>query len=322
MNQQELKQQILDTGFFEDNEYLDKYVCLLFSNNLEKHIKRYSQRHHAIPKCVFKKLGLPVDNSKDNLFELKFSLHILSHIYLSLCSIDTDIRRSNAVAYKWMASGKLTDQVVQEICEEDLSAIQILYEKDLSLCGENHPMYGVKRPDLAEYNRTHIKHMSGEKNAMFGKKGCLSPAYGRKHTEEEKKKMRDSWNYEQHVTEQFLQKQRDNFKRFNEQKTGLMSKEARIKAIESRRLHGKDKLTEETKRKLSLARGTPIYCITTGIHYTSYLDAEQKTGLDRKLISKNCRGKIPYVKYHKSKNHYYDDIEYVFIFDRVTSVEG
>lgn len=317
MLRDDLKSRLLSTSYFVDNGFLDKYVNLIYDNRLEKHEKRYSQCHHGFPKCVSKKLGESIDDSKENLFELKFSVHVLAHVYLSLCSIDDDIKRANVVAYKWMSCGLIEDVNSPDIFLE-IEKLQNVYENDLSLCGENHPMYGKKRPDLALRNKLNPSHLYGEKNGMYGKKGYLSPNFGKKRSEETKEKLKDSWDYSKHITNQFLEKQRFNNKLAAKNKTGWYSYEARQKAKQTKLDRGSHKLSEETKQKISSSRSKPILCITTGIVYKNALEVQNHTGLDRKLVSKCCRGEIEFVKHRKKRNppkdYVYDGTKYRFVF--------
>lgn len=57
-----------------------------------------------------------------------------------------------------------------------ISSPETRKKKSIANSGKNNNMYGVR--------------LCGEKNHMFGKKGALSPLYGRKHSEETKEKMR------------------------------------------------------------------------------------------------------------------------------------
>ena len=51
--------------------------------------------------------------------------------------------------------------------------------------GENHPLFGKKRPEFGE-------SISGNKHPNYGNIGELSPRYGQKHTEETKRKISNS----------------------------------------------------------------------------------------------------------------------------------
>lgn len=46
---QKLKIKLLNTGYFKDNEYLDKYCDLIFSNLETKYEKGKTQKHYIIP---------------------------------------------------------------------------------------------------------------------------------------------------------------------------------------------------------------------------------------------------------------------------------
>ena len=86
MAQQELKTKLLNTNYFIDNEYLDKY-CKLIIDNLETKKEKYkTQSHHILPMCYFKSVKLEIDNSKENKVNLLYINHILAHYYLCLCT--------------------------------------------------------------------------------------------------------------------------------------------------------------------------------------------------------------------------------------------
>ena len=86
MTQQELKNKLLATNYFEDNKYLNKYCNLIISNLETKKEKYKTQKHHIIPKCYFKLKKLDIDNSKENIINILYIDHILAHYYLCLCT--------------------------------------------------------------------------------------------------------------------------------------------------------------------------------------------------------------------------------------------
>lgn len=52
MTETELKNKLLETGIFIDNEWLDKYVELVVSNQGTSYTRFKTQNHHIIPVCV------------------------------------------------------------------------------------------------------------------------------------------------------------------------------------------------------------------------------------------------------------------------------
>lgn len=58
------------------------------------------------------------------------------------------------------------------------------------LSGEDNPMYGVKLSD--ERKKKISEKVKGSNNPMYGKMGEMHPAFGRPHTEDEKKRIRDA----------------------------------------------------------------------------------------------------------------------------------
>ena len=71
-----LKQKLLNTELFLDNEYLDEYINLVLSNNITI---GYTEKHHILQRNYFKKSGLPLDNSPDNLITLSYCDHCKAH---------------------------------------------------------------------------------------------------------------------------------------------------------------------------------------------------------------------------------------------------
>lgn len=126
MTHQELKIKLLETNYFEDNEYLDNYCELIISNLETKKEKGITQIHHIIPRCYYVLNKQIINNSKENTVNLKYIDHILSHYYMCLCSIGTlKYRLANAFLHlvnrKWKC-----ENFNPEI---DLSEHQHIYEE-------------------------------------------------------------------------------------------------------------------------------------------------------------------------------------------------
>jgi hypothetical protein len=80
-----MKNLLLSTGYFIDNEYLDLYVDLI-NSNMDTKSSDATQVHHILPRCYYSIVNEVVDNSKNNLVTLLYKNHLLAHYYLSLCS--------------------------------------------------------------------------------------------------------------------------------------------------------------------------------------------------------------------------------------------
>lgn len=91
MQREEVRQKLLNTNLFKDNEYLDKYCELVETNECTLYDKSKVQRHHILPRCCFKLIGLKCDDSKKNLVNLLYKDHVLAHYYLSKCASDSKI---------------------------------------------------------------------------------------------------------------------------------------------------------------------------------------------------------------------------------------
>ena len=82
----DLKQLLLDKGVFIDNEYLDKYVELIYDNIDTPQEIFITNSHHIIPRYHFRSHNQPIDNSPSNKVNLKYRDHMLAHLYMSGCS--------------------------------------------------------------------------------------------------------------------------------------------------------------------------------------------------------------------------------------------
>ena len=69
------KQELLNTDYFIDNEYLDQYLKLtkITSNDI------YLEIHHIKPKAYYLLKKLKVDNTKNNIIKLSFANHCKAH---------------------------------------------------------------------------------------------------------------------------------------------------------------------------------------------------------------------------------------------------
>lgn len=114
----EIKKTLLDTGFFEDNEYLDAYVELIINNLDKAKIKGVTQEHHIIPIFCYaaeddtrvgrysaesnkrrrELLKIANADATNKRVQLAFSDHVKAHILLTKCGKSYGFILNNANA--------------------------------------------------------------------------------------------------------------------------------------------------------------------------------------------------------------------------------
>lgn len=114
---QKLKDKLLNTGYFVDNNYLDEYIKLVGGLS----IASYTERHHILPKAYYKLKRLKIDNSADNLVSLSFADHCKAHWLLYYCTKDR-LQYASQTAFVIMVNG-LTKHI-KEYTDADFIALQ------------------------------------------------------------------------------------------------------------------------------------------------------------------------------------------------------
>lgn len=132
VKQQNLKQKLLLTNYFIDNQYLDSYINLVSENQVKKEAFK-TQQHHIIPKTYFKHFKLAIDNSKDNLVELLYTDHVKAHWLLQKCTIGF-LKRNNGYAIRFLVNNKNFNRYNPTI--DDWIFLQKLYEDSISTVDE------------------------------------------------------------------------------------------------------------------------------------------------------------------------------------------
>ncbi len=123
-----IKQILLNTNCFEDNEWLDKYCELIEINKDTQAEKGKTNKHHIIPKCYYKNNNLAIDNSQENLVNLFYKDHILVHYYLCLCTKDK-LKHQLEYAFKRMIPNiRLKRYNLNNFEIEKLPLFQTIYE--------------------------------------------------------------------------------------------------------------------------------------------------------------------------------------------------
>ena len=122
------KQELLNTDYFIDNEYLDQYLKLTKINSNAK----YLERHHILPKAYYRLKNLKVDNTKNNIIKLSFANHCKAHWLLYFCTKD-ELKYANQTAFAIMMNG--ITKHIKDYTEADFIELQKL--KDLLVCDSN-----------------------------------------------------------------------------------------------------------------------------------------------------------------------------------------
>ena len=87
---------IFDRQYFEENEFMNKYLRLL-NNALDSayNYGKFPEKHHVLPRSLFKLYGKDYKSTsqvaevnQNNLIQLSIKDHILAHYYLALFSIN------------------------------------------------------------------------------------------------------------------------------------------------------------------------------------------------------------------------------------------
>lgn len=115
---QKLKEKLLNTGHFVDNDYLDKYIELV---NNESDAAKYLEQHHILPRAYYNLEELEIDNSENNLVALSFADHCKAHWLLYYCTVDR-LQYASQTAFVIMVNG--LSKHIKEYTEADFIALQ------------------------------------------------------------------------------------------------------------------------------------------------------------------------------------------------------
>lgn len=133
----------------------------------------YKERHHIIPK------SMGGSNDENNLIDLYAQEHFIAHKLLALENPD-----ERKLVYAWwrMSHKRAKNNKVEiEVTADDYALSRELFV--------NHMKHRIvtkeTRKKLSDINR-------GKNNAMYGKCGEQNPCYGRKHTQEERQRMKNN----------------------------------------------------------------------------------------------------------------------------------
>ena len=127
---QTLKNKLLGTNYFVNNDYLNRYCELIISNKNTKKEEYKTQRHHIIPRCYYRKENIKINNKKENIVNLTYKDHILAHYYLCLCAKDAILYKLE-YAFFYMLNNKSYIKLYEDKEYEKLYTIIEEYKNNL-----------------------------------------------------------------------------------------------------------------------------------------------------------------------------------------------
>ena len=167
--QQNLKQKLLLTNYFIDNQYLDDYINLV-SNKVKKEAFK-TQQHHIIPKTYFKHLKLAIDNSMDNLVELLYADHVKAHWLLQKCTIGF-LKRNNGYAIRFLINNKNFNTYNPTM--DDWIFLQKLYEDSIITVDEQE--FKIYYKNHSNINRVLVVELARKYNCLKNPKRQFAKA--------------------------------------------------------------------------------------------------------------------------------------------------
>lgn len=179
MTHQELKIKLLETNYFEDNKYLDKY-CELIINNLEiKKEKFKTQGHHIIPQCYYNLINKPINNPDENMVNLSYINHVMAHYYLCLCTKEELVQNLRYPFICMTALGRLDGQGItpEEFNpERDLNEYQAIYENYCKKLSSDR--LGKKASEETKKKMSYPRSEEMKKHLSKARKGMPNPKSG------------------------------------------------------------------------------------------------------------------------------------------------
>lgn len=175
----------------------ENYIKMMDIIKCSKIDDKFYEKHHIIPRFVYKMNNFDVDNSESNLVKLSFKDHFLVHYYASLSCLPKYSYGFHRATTKMLGTFTRNDckdklnEIADKINEIKLRLKSIPYPENarikniIASSGENNPFYGKK------HTKESIEKMRLSK-------------IGKKHTEETKKKLSEvhkgikPWNSKPH----------------------------------------------------------------------------------------------------------------------------
>lgn len=159
-----LRERLLSTDLFLENDYFEKYIDLINNNLITKKQSFKTQCHHILPAVVFKLNNWSNKDDKRNLVNLLYKDHILAHYFLALCCKDEELSYKMYCALNFIL-GKIKqnniDTMEFEVFLKSLPKYQELYEKSKQHCaakirGTTHNTSDETKAKISAANRGRV----------------------------------------------------------------------------------------------------------------------------------------------------------------------
>lgn len=136
-------------------EYNQHFVAMMnIINSARLCNNKVGHKHHIIPRCWFKMMKLPIDNSKSNLVMLTPEDHLKVHKLAILCAKDDIMRSKMGFAVKRLMNGNFSGMKHTEETRALIKAkraLQIMTEE--SNRKRSEALKGKKKPPRSEEYR-------------------------------------------------------------------------------------------------------------------------------------------------------------------------
>lgn len=212
---------------FEYNQHFVAMMNIINAARLNPPVKGH--KHHIIPRCWFKMMHLPIDNSDDNLVLLTKEQHMKVHKLAAMCIIGSDMRSAMGFAVHILHGSFIGMHHSAET------------RRKLSESHKGKTLSKETRIKLSELHKG--KHHSEEH-----RKKIAESLKGKQHSEEHRRKLSESLKGRT-LSEDIRRKLSASHK------GKVMSAEARIKMSESHKGENNPNyckhLSEDTRKKLS-----------------------------------------------------------------------
>ena len=100
MTRQSLREKLLSTNLFIENDFFEQYLDLIsVENNSLK--QGYTEKHHILPRAYYEHEHIPLDSSQANLIILTYADHCKAHYLMYFCTLDY-LKNDNAHAVHYI----------------------------------------------------------------------------------------------------------------------------------------------------------------------------------------------------------------------------